>query len=239
VNELTHITEHQPAPHRAGSLRATEPASVRIRSARLTEILVWFAMATSSFVLFEPAPVDLLMAIVIVLVPLLGVARFGTVSLLGLIVWLSMTAVGIVAVAVSPTFGQALTHQIVTLFLAVGAFVLAGFIAKDPEYRFELIFSGYLVGALFAAAAGAIGYFNLLPGAYELFTNYGRAKGTFKDPNVLGAALAPAFIYLCWIMVRDKPREAKIAAIIAVPLAFVLLIGFSRGAWLSVGLSVL
>jgi O-antigen ligase len=233
VNDVAHIPEHNATLDRVSS------AHLRIRSGRISEILVWLAMATSSFVLFEPAPVDLLMAIVIVLVPLLGAARFGTVSMLGLIVWLSMTAVGIIAVALAPTLGSALTHQIVTLFLAIGAFVLAGFIAGDPEYRFELVFSGYLVGALIAAAAGAIGYFNLLPGAYDLFTNYGRAKGTFKDPNVLGAALAPAFVYLCWIMVRDKPREARVAALMAVPLAFVLLIGFSRGAWLSVGLSLL
>jgi O-antigen ligase len=242
LNELAPISDHQAALHSAQPTHVSVPPIItmmRIRSGRLTEVLVWVAMVTCSFVLFEPAPVDLLMALVIVLVPLLGAARFGTVSLLGLIVWLTMTAVGIVAVAASPTFGSALTHQIVTLFLAVGAFVLAGFIAKDPEYRFELIFSGYLIGALIAAAAGAIGYFNLLPGAYELFTNYGRAKGTFKDPNVLGAALAPAFIYLCWIMVRDKPREARIAALLAAPLAFVLLIGFSRGAWISVGLSLL
>ncbi len=241
MNDIAHISEHQAALDRAGPTHASAPAAapVLIRSGRATEILVWSAMATSSFVLFEPAPVDLLMAAVIVLIPLLGAARFGKVSLLGLIVWLTMMSVSIVAVAVSPTFGAALTHQIVTLFLALGAFVLAGFIAKDPEYRFELVFSGYLVGALIAAAAGAIGYFNLIPGTYELFTNYGRAKGTFKDPNVLGAALAPAFVYLCWIMVRDKPREARIAALLAAPIAFVLLIGFSRGAWLSVGLSVL
>jgi O-antigen ligase len=224
----------------AGLVGTAGPAKpLHIGRGRLVEILVWIAMATSSFVLFEPAPVDLLMAMFCVLGPLLGVVHFGTVSLLGLIVWLVMTAVGIVAVALSPTFGSALTHQIVTLFLAVGAFVLAGFIAADPEYRFELVFSGYLVGALIAAAAGAVGYFNLLPGAYDLFTNYGRAKGTFKDPNVLGAALAPAFVYLCWIMIRDKAREARIAAFLALPLAFVLLIGFSRGAWISVALSVL
>jgi O-antigen ligase len=242
VNDLVHTPNAQPLIRRTGSMRLAAPVGspkgLRIAPARLTEILVWLAMTTSSFVLFEPAPVDLLMAIIIVLGPLLGVVQFGTVSLLGLIVWLAMTAVGIIAVAMAPTFGSALAHQIVTLFLAVGAFVLAGFIAKDPEYRFELVFSGYLIGALIAAAAGAIGYFSLFPGAYELFTNYGRARGTFKDPNVLGAALAPAFVYLCWIMVRDKPREARIAAILAVPLAFVLLIGFSRGAWISVGMSV-
>jgi O-antigen ligase len=241
VNDVTNITRPQTLVRLTPARRAVSSTVTNryIQPGRLTEILVWFAMATSSFVLVEPAPVDLLMAMFIVLAPLLGAVHFGTVSLMGLIVWLAMTAVGILAVAASPTFGSALVHQIVTLFLAVGAFVIAGFIAKDPEYRFELIFSGYLVGALIAAAAGAIGYFNLLPGTYELFTNYGRAKGTFKDPNVLGAALAPAFIYLCWIMVRDKAREARIAALLAGPLAFVLLIGFSRGAWISVGLSVL
>jgi O-antigen ligase len=210
-----------------------------VSTKRTMELLIWIAMATSSFVLFEPAPVDLLMAIAIVLIPMLGCATFGRVSLINLIIWLSMTGVSIIAVIMATSLGTALSHQIVTLFLAIGAFVLAGFIAKDPEFRFELVFSGYLVGATIAAAAGIIGYFNLLPGSYDLFTNYGRARGTFKDPNVLGAALAPAFVYLCWIMVREKAREARFAMLLAAPLAFALLIGFSRGAWISVALSVL
>ena len=43
--------------------------------------------------------------------------------------------------------------------------------------------------------AALIGYFSLVPGTYDLFTEFGRARGTFKDPNVLGAFLVPALLY--------------------------------------------
>ncbi len=44
---------------------------------------------------------------------------------------------------------------------------------------------GLVVGALIAALAGIAGYFNLVPGGRDLLTLYDRARGTFKDPNVL------------------------------------------------------
>ena len=42
---------------------------------------------------------------------------------------------------------------------------------------------------------GIVGYFDLLPGAHELLTRYGRATGPFKDPNVFGPFLVPALVY--------------------------------------------
>jgi hypothetical protein len=45
-----------------------------------------------------------------------------------------------------------------------------------------------------AALAGSIGYFELIPGAHEMMTRYGRATGLFKDPNVFGPFLLPAML---------------------------------------------
>jgi O-antigen ligase len=133
----------------------------------------------------------------------------------------------------------ALTHQLVTLFLALGAFVLAGYIAEDPEPRIRLILIFYVVACLIATAAAFVGYFKILPSAYELFTNYGRARGTFKDPNVYGAAMAPGIVVALWALLRDKPWRANLAAAVALFLALGLLISFSRGAWFTAAVSCL
>jgi len=196
-------------------------------------------MAASSIVFSEPAVADLLMAGVIVLLPVLGVTHFGRTAILNLGLWLVIVACGLAACSVSTTMSTAIPHQLVTLFLALGAFILAGYVAADPVPRFRLIMTFYVAGCLAATLAAVIGYFNVIPSFYDLFTNYGRARGTFKDPNVLGAALAPALVYLAWVVLRSKPRYALLGAGTGLVLALGLLLTFSRGAWASAAFSIL
>lgn len=217
----------------------TGPARRTVRATTLAAIAVAVAMGTSSIVFSEPAIADVLMAAVIVGLPLLGVVRFGNVAILNLTLWLVFVALGLAACSVSTNFDTAVTHQVVTLFLAGGAFVLAGYIAADPEPRFRLVMSWYVLGCLLAASAALVGYFQIIPSTTELFTNYGRARGTFKDPNVLGAALAPAIVFLAWATLRLPLRQAMLAAAVALPLVLALLLSFSRGAWASAAFSLL
>ncbi|WP_439543288.1 O-antigen ligase family protein [Hyphomicrobium sp.] len=205
---------------------------------KLAAFAVAGAMATSSIVFSEPAVADILMAAVIVGLPLLGVTRFGTVTLLNFAAWLAFVALGLAACSVSTNIDTAITHQVVTLFLALGALVLAGYVSADPEPRFRLVMNCYVAGCIIATAAAFAGYFQLIPSAYDLFTNFGRARGTFKDPNVLGAALAPAIVYTAWITLRHPIRHAMIAAVVCLPLCLALLLSFSRGAWASTAFSL-
>lgn len=214
--------------------------SRRIVSAgTLAAIAVAAAMGTSSIVFSEPAIADVMMAAVIVGLPILGAARFGQLAMLNFALWLVFVAFGLAACSVSTTFDTAVTHQVVTLFLAGGAFVLAGYISADPVPRFRLVMIFYVVGCLIAASAAFVGYFQIIPSTTELFTNFGRARGTFKDPNVLGAALAPAIVFLVWATLRLPLRQAFLAACVALPLILALLLSFSRGAWASMAFSTL
>jgi O-antigen ligase len=209
-----------------------------VSAALLAAIAVAGAMGTSSIVFSEPAIADVLMGAVIVGLPLLGVTRFGNAALLNFSMLLVYVALALAACSVSTTFDTALTHQLVTLFLVLGAFILAGYISADAEPRFKLVMTFYVVGCLIAAAAAFAGYFRIIPAAYDLFTNYGRARGTFKDPNVLGAALAPAVVAIVWVTLRAPLRQAILAAVVSLPLFMALLLTFSRGAWISTALSL-
>ncbi|MGE0023175.1 MAG: O-antigen ligase family protein [Hyphomicrobium sp.] len=220
------------AHHEMGA-RWTVPAST------LAAVAVAAAMAASSIVFSEPAVADVLMAAVIAGLPLLGVVRFGRMSLVNLGLWLVFVALGLAACSVSTTFDTAVTHQVVTLFLALGAFVLAVYVTADPEPRFRLVMNFYLFGCLMAAGAALIGYFQIVPALTELFTNYGRARGTFKDPNVLGAALAPAIAFVVWVALRQPWRHVLVAGAVGLPLVLALFLSFSRGAWASAVVSVL
>ncbi|MEZ5842337.1 MAG: O-antigen ligase family protein [Hyphomicrobiaceae bacterium] len=204
-------------------------------------LLRWLAAAalvSSSVVFSEPAPVDVLLAGFTVALLVLGCGRPGWVAGAGVGLWLIVAGFGLAGTAMSPDVGDAARFQLVTLYLALATFALAAFIAEDPERHFHLVAMAYLAGALIAALAGLAGYFKLIPGAYELFTNYGRARGSFKDPNVFGAALAPAFCYVAWIVLRE-PRRLGVAALpVLGVLAIAILLSFSRGAWISVAASL-
>jgi O-antigen ligase len=234
------VTAFSPTSHHAaGALSESASRNRWIVSANtLAAFAVAGAMGTSSIVFSEPAVADILMAAVIAGLPLLGVTRFGAVTLLNFAAWLIFVALGLAACSVSTNIDTAITHQVVTLFLALGALVLAGYVSADPEPRFRLVMNFYVAGCLIAAAAAFVGYFQLIPSAYDLFTNFGRARGTFKDPNVLGAALAPAIVYTAWITLRHPMRQAMIAAIVCLPLCLALLLSFSRGAWASTAFSL-
>ena len=233
-------TTLRPAAHvHRNSPTLDQSPAWNVPASTLAAIAVAGAMGTSAIVFSEPAVADILMAAVIVGLPLLGVTRFGHATILNLMLWLVLIACGIAACSMSTTMNTAIIHQVVTLYLALGAFVLAGYIAADAEPRFHLVMRFYTLACLIAALAGLAGYFNVLPAAYELFTNHGRARGTFKDPNVFGAALAPAIVYTVWIVLRAPLRQAVIASAVWLPLMLALLLSFSRGAWISVAFSLL
>ena len=224
---------------RGSNPTAGQSAAWNVPASTLAAIAVAAAMGTSAIVFSEPAVADILMAAVIVGLPILGVTRFGHAAILNLMLWIVLVAFGIAACTMSTTMNTAIIHQVVTLYLALGAFVLAGYIAADAEPRFHLVMRFYTLACVVAALAGLAGYFSVLPSLYELFTNHGRARGTFKDPNVLGAALAPAIVYTVWVVLRAPLRQAAIAAAASFPLMLALLLSFSRGAWISVALSLL
>ena len=176
---------------------------------------------------------------VIGVLPVLHVLKFGKAAFVNYSAWLALFALGFAGTMLSTTFSTAVVHQLVTLFLATGAFVIAGYVAEDPEPRAKLV-----LGLLRRSPVSSrprrrfAGYFRLIPSAYELFTNYDRARGTFKDPNVYGAAVAPAIVSVVWVMLRGRPMHALMAAAVALPLVIGLLISFSRGAWVSTIFSV-
>jgi len=127
-----------------------------VSTATLAGVAVAAAMAASSIVFSEPAVADLLMAGVIVLLPVLGVTHFGRTAILNLGLWLVIVACGLAACSVSTTMSTAIPHQLVTLFLALGAFILAGYVAADPVPRFRLIMTFYVAGCLAATLAAVI-----------------------------------------------------------------------------------
>ncbi len=113
-------------------------------------------------------------------------------------------------------------------------------LAADDWGRIRLIEKAYVLAAVVVSAIGILGYFRLLPDS-EMFLLYGRARATFKDPNVFGPYLIlPSFILARRLMTGPiLTRPGTVAMLLVLVLGVFL--SFSRAAWgmLAVGLPVL
>lgn len=203
----------------------------------LARTLLFVAIAISGLVFSEPAPVDIVLMAVVVLVPMAGLATLAPGIGLQFTILLGCGAGGLIASGASQEIGGSASHTAVSLYLYVAFLVVAAFVANRPGRHVRLILDAWVPGAVVAATAGLAGYFQLFPGAFELFTKFGRASGTFKDPNVLGPFLVPAILYLAHRLLGGESRRALLDAGALVILVLAVLLSFSRGAWISLGVA--
>jgi hypothetical protein len=117
-----------------------------------------------------------------------------------------------------------------SLYLAVTTLVFALFFAEDTERRTEIALRFYAASTVFAALCGILGYYGVA-GLGDLLSRYGRASGTFKDPNVLGSYLIMGAVHYTQALVLGRTRHpAATAAALLVVVAGIFL-SFSRGSW--------
>jgi hypothetical protein len=104
-------------------------------------------------------------------------------------------------------------------------------LADDTEARLDMLRRGLVVGGMIASLAAIAGYFNLVPGGHDLLTLYDRARGTFKDPNVLGAFLILPALFVLQSVVCDRFGKSFRSAIALGIISLAILLAFSRAAW--------
>jgi hypothetical protein len=117
----------------------------------------------------------------------------------------------------------------ISIYIGVTAIFFAALIAKSPLERMRTIRSGYVAAGCIASCFAIVGYFDI-GGTADHFTLYGRASGTFKDPNVLGSFLAPPLVWLAQDIMLRRTRLAPAAAPLILMMT-ALLLTFSRGSW--------
>ncbi|MHA7773379.1 O-antigen ligase family protein [Roseibium sp. M-1] len=209
-----------------GAHLARAPIGLPARS--LGNGALWLAAFLSGFVIEEPAPYELYMALLSVVWLACGLKlrrEFGP-----LIICLMLyIAGGVASIPMAKEMGDAIMYIAVSGFLAVTAIFYAAILADDPG-RYRVIQSGYTISAVLVATIGVAGYFNLFPGS-SYFTLYDRARGTFQDPNVFGPFLVlPTVLLIQRLLSQSVLRNLHLL----VPLAILLLgvfLSFSRGAW--------
>jgi O-Antigen ligase len=186
----------------------------------------------------EPAPTDLLFAVLIALGLVTGRINFRRFpSTAGLLIgaFLTLNLVSAVDV-INP--GRAAAFFSITFYVAIFALWLATYVSSVRTAR--LVVRAYIAAAVASAVLSTLALLVPFPG-HDLFTRIGRAEGLFKDPNVFGPFLVPAaLILLEEILVPRLLSARRTTKLIEF---FVLTVGvlfsYSRAAWLNLAVGVL
>lgn len=192
--------------------------------------LVWLLVFSGAIVYREPAPYELLAVATIVFFFLVLGLTFVRETLPLFILILLFVIGGLFGALQGDPISDAMMYMAVTAFLAGTSIFFATYLAERTPERMDLILNAYGVGAIVAAIAGIIGYFHLLPGS-DMFTLYGRARGTFQDPNPYGAFLILAPAFALQRLLIGKWRDALFPAAVFAIAAIAVLLSFSRAAW--------
>src|ERR1700694_5355468 len=208
------------------------PSSVTAapRVVALQRALVWLGGASGAIVFIEPSPYELVTLAATVIFFATGLRL--RLVFIPLLLLLFLINIGYSISAASLMDKPEVANWIATSwYMAVTVIFFAMVISEDTEARLDMLRRGLIVGALIAATSGIAGYFNLVPGGHDLLTLYERARGTFKDPNVLAAFLILPALFALQSVVSDGLRKSFRSTIALGIMALAILLAFSRAAW--------
>jgi hypothetical protein len=193
-------------------------------------VLVWLVAASGAIVFIEPSPYEVMTLGAALVFCATGLRmRLVLVPLFLLLVLINLGY----SVGAIPFYGKPeVANWIATSwYMAITVMFFAMVVSEDTAARLDMLRRGLIVGALVAAISAITGYFNLVPGGHDLLTLYERARGTFKDPNVLGAFLILPALFALQSLVSDNFAKSFRNAIALGIMALAILLAFSRAAW--------
>lgn len=201
---------------------------------------IYSVVFVGGFVLFEPSPYELLLIAIMPLWLLFGLklrGAFGPLIVL-LLVYMVGGLLSLTQLAPEHLY-KGVIYMGVSLFLCLSAIWWAALLADDVR-RAQLIERATIAIAVIVATIGILGYFRLLPSS-DLFLLYGRARGTFQDPNVFGPFLLLPILLLARRLMVGRVESQMAAAAMLVVLLVAVFLSFSRAAWgtVAVGLPML
>lgn len=196
---------------------------------RLVNILLYIAILSSGYVLFEPAPFDLIILLTIFLFLFTEIVIPVQIKWILTIAFIHLCG-SFIGVLISERYSDSYMHIIVTSYMALFAIGIMLLVYNNPQKILNIIMKAYVWAALISTLLAILGYFHIGP-TYDLFTLYGRAKGGFKDPNVYGPFIIPPMLYLLERLVTGNGLTKLFSGLKFGLLLLGLLLSFSRGAW--------
>lgn len=211
-------------------------AATYVAFARPT-ILIVGGFALLGFVRFEPAPVDLVFALLMVTSLLAGRVR-PQVPVAAAVPLALLAALTMLSAMNASDAVRAVRFELITLYLIALAVWLTSVFRDRGVTRLAL--EAYVLAGAATAVASAVALELGFPGGDFLLFDPFRAEGFFKDPNVFGPFLVPAAAIVLEDIVRPRlfgwPRPVLVTVFLA--LLSGILVAYSRAAWLNLAIAL-
>jgi len=201
--------------------------------------VLWLVGISGSIVFIEPSPYEVAILLALIFFVATGL-KFAPPLLVPSALLIALNA-GYAIGAIKLVDDQKIVFWLLTsCYMALTAIFFALVMLEDTKERLDALSRGYVIGAVIASLAGIAGYFQLIPGATDLLTFASRARGTFKDPNVLSAFLVyPAIYCMCQIIESSFWKAARHTVALGI-ICMAIFLAFSRGAWATfIGASII
>jgi hypothetical protein len=210
--------------------------------------MMFVALACSSVVFMEPAPVDLLLILLLIVGLLngrLSPQRLHNAPLIHLSVWLLALTNLFAMIPGGYPAPASLLFAAVSFYLLASMYLVKMYVTSPRQGH--VILAGYWVAAGIAVGSVLPFYIGLQQHLTAPGLNSGqlgviglRARGLFKDPNVFGPFLVPLFLLVLdeWV----EPTLTRIPALLKGLTCSLVVVGiflsFSRAAWVNLGVGV-
>jgi O-Antigen ligase len=213
---------------------AVPHASTRFLGVTLEQLqmaVIWLMLVSSFFVIVEPAPSDLLFVVAVLCFLRSGLAINSAIApLTGFLVLYNFGA--FLSYLQISADQKALMFVITSAYMAASAIFFAFYIGQDTVQRFDLVKRALTLASVLVSVLGIIGYFDVA-GLGKYFSEYERAIGTFKDPNVFSTYLIFPALMIVQGFLLGTQRHKFLSTIGLLIIFAALFLAFSRGAWIS------
>ncbi len=203
-------------------------------------VCVFAMIATSSVVMFEPAPCDMAFVLSWPLLLLTGhvtlVRPFNRLLYFGLGLFLVFN---LISLTMATEFLVGLRYFAITAYLIVYAALFVSLAARYGSKLMDVVYVSMQVASVITGGIGILARFRLIPN-WEMFmlTEVGlRVRSTFKDANVFGPFLVAAMVLILVKVIVDQRIRLWQVGCLAIQASGILL-SFSRGAFLAAVVSV-
>ena len=203
---------------------------LRISTEKLRCLMLWLTGACGAIVFIEPSPYEAVSLLTLGLFIVGGLTLSPTVIPLAVLLVLINIGYSISGWTVIDEEGVAL-WLITSWYLAFTALFFAAMLGRNTEARLNALVRGCVIGGVIASLAAIIGYSRVISSLNELLLLYDRSRGTFKDPNVLGAFLVFPTLLALQPIISGKFRDAMKGVVLLGLFVPAILLSFSRAAW--------
>ncbi len=200
---------------------------------------VGLAVAVSSIVLVEPAPVDALVVALLMFGLLAGIIGFRGIQPAAIIPLSLFVLANVVSLYDPIDSTRAAWYVFVTFYLCLSWTFFVAVLWSYGTKGMQTIIYMYSFAAMLCIVPSLLSYFHLI-GFQNYLLLYGRPKGTFKDPNVYGPYLIPVALFaIAGLTFTRKTMKTTLAQTLIILIsAGGIFLSYSRACWINFVVSV-